>query len=136
MNKKIIVRDTNMRNKIIAILVIIIIVWFTYERAIPAVFKPDQELWLEVAEASKEDFGSIKVKFLLWNGADPLFELKGTDTTVYAMAIHIKNEELLGLLSTKVSTDDKVTYYQRFKHLYEGEDINLGEVLLIQESIK
>ena len=65
-----------------------------------------------------------------------MFELKGTDTTVYAMAFHIKNEELLRLLSKKVSADDKETYYQRFKHLYEGEDINLREVLLIPESIK
>ncbi|MBD3653474.1 hypothetical protein [Kangiella sp.] len=125
-----------MRNKIIAVLILIIIAWLTYERAIPAIFKSNQELWLEVAEASKEDFDSIKVKFLLWNGADPLFELKGTDTTVYAMAFHIKNEELLGLLSMKVNPDDKERYYQRFKHLYEGEDINLREILVIQESVK
>lgn len=122
-----------MKSKVYLLLLLIFIAFLTYERVLQAFFKPNQELWLEVAEASEESFDSTKVRFLLWNKADPLFEAKGTETTVYAMALNSRNGELIELLSVEVSADSKEKYFEDYKELYDGKEEKLRTIMLLPE---
>ncbi len=95
---------------------------------------PDKALWEMASISNEKSYPSLRVSYLLWVGADPLYVLPKTNTSNIQNAINSQNLELVNKLSEHISVEDRMRVYEQNQSRIWSKDYmgNLKQALDIE----